>query len=164
MLIYLGVLEDEKTAVFMVDSGVVAQGDGTCKPSRTTCETIHIKEGETEFFDVAPEDSGDGHATAGTGAQYQLDVIKIRKKSTTHAKQAKKSRGARLEDRAARSCAPGSPATGRSATATTPKPGRLEKLSPQGLQGRRRQGGRAPPAPTSKSQATSGAGLEPGAA
>ena len=52
MLIYLGVLEDKKTAVFLVDSGVVAQGDGTCRPSRTTCETIHIREGETEFFDV----------------------------------------------------------------------------------------------------------------
>ena len=54
VLIYLGVLKDKKTAVFLVDSGVVAQGDGTCMPTRTTCETIHIKEGETEFFDVAP--------------------------------------------------------------------------------------------------------------
>ena len=56
VLIYLGVLKDHKTAVFMVDSGVVAQGDGTCQPSRTTCETIQLKEGETEFLDVAPED------------------------------------------------------------------------------------------------------------
>ena len=52
VLIYLGVLDDKKTSVFMLDSGVVAQGDGVCKPSRTTCETIHIQEGETEFFDV----------------------------------------------------------------------------------------------------------------
>jgi len=87
VLIYLGVLEDKKTAVFMVDSGIVAQGDGECKPSRTTCETIHIREGETEFLDVPGEN---GEVTdAESGAQYQLDVIKIRKKSTTNAGQAK---------------------------------------------------------------------------
>lgn len=82
VLIYLGVLDDKKTAVFMLDSGVIAQGDGTCKPSRTTCETIHIREGETEFFDVTDE-KGE------TTSQYQLDVIKIRSKTTTDAKQAK---------------------------------------------------------------------------
>ena len=82
VLIYLGVLDDKKTAVFMLDSGVVAQGDGECKPTRTTCETIHIREGETEFFDIT---NADGSA----GGQYQLDVIKIRKKSTTNAGQAK---------------------------------------------------------------------------
>jgi hypothetical protein len=82
VLIYLGLLDDKKTAVFMLDSGVVAQGDGECKPSRTSCETIHIREGETEFLDVP---NGDGTP----GAQYQLDVIKIRRKKTSDAKQAK---------------------------------------------------------------------------
>jgi hypothetical protein len=92
VLIYLGVLKDKKTAVFLVDSGVIAQGDGTCRPSRTSCETIHIKVGETEFFDVAPEDAGDETTpAAGSGAQYQLDVLKIRKEVTTSAKQARKS-------------------------------------------------------------------------
>ena len=86
VLIYLGVLDDKKTAVFMLDSGVVAQGDGTCRPSRTTCETIHIREGETEFFDV-PSDTGDSTDTS-SGAQYELDVLKIRKTTTTNAKKA----------------------------------------------------------------------------
>jgi hypothetical protein len=89
VLIYLGVLKDKKTAVFLLDSGVIAEGDGTCMPSRTSCETIHIKEGETEFFDVTPAESEDGAEGAeGTGAQYQLDVLKIRKKVTTSAKKA----------------------------------------------------------------------------
>jgi hypothetical protein len=88
VLIYLGVLKDKKTAVFLLDSGVVAQGDGTCMPTRTSCETIHIKEGETEFFDVATEDDS---GTEGGGTQYQLDVLTIREKSTTSAKQASKS-------------------------------------------------------------------------
>jgi hypothetical protein len=90
VLIYLGVLKDKKTVVFLLDSGVIAQGDGTCRPSRTTCETIQIKEGETEFFDVAGEVADDG-TTGAAGAQYQLDVLKIRKTVTTSASQAKKS-------------------------------------------------------------------------
>jgi hypothetical protein len=94
VLIYLGVLADKKTVVFMLDSGVVAQGDGDCRPSRTNCETLQIKEGETEFFDVAAEDTGDGTTPApdaAPAAQYQLDVIKIRRKVTSSASQAKKS-------------------------------------------------------------------------
>jgi hypothetical protein len=91
VLIYLGVLDDKKTAVFMLDSGVVAQGDGTCRPSRTTCETIHVREGETEFFDV-PSDTSTGTTTTGdtSGQQYELDVLKIRKTTTTDAKKARK--------------------------------------------------------------------------
>ena len=88
VLIYLGVLKDKKTAVFLVDSGIIAQGDGTCMPTRTTCETIHIKEGETEFLDVLTEDEEGGE---GESAQYQLDVIKIRKTVTTSKKKAAKS-------------------------------------------------------------------------
>jgi hypothetical protein len=90
VLIYLGVLDDKKTAVFLLDSGVVAQGDGTCRPSRTTCETIHIREGETEFFDVPGEDGV--VSEDGSGQQYELDVLKIRKTSTTDAKKAQKAR------------------------------------------------------------------------
>lgn len=89
VLIYLGVLKDKKTAVFLLDSGIIAEGDGTCMPTRTSCETIHIKEGETEFFDVAPTEGEDG--AEGEGQQYQLDVLKIRETSTTSAKQAKRS-------------------------------------------------------------------------
>ena len=82
VLIYLGVLDDKKTAVFLLDSGVVAEGDGDCKPSRAQCETIQIREGETEFFDVPG------------GAQYELDVLKIHKTTTTDAKKAQKARAA----------------------------------------------------------------------
>ncbi len=80
VLIYLGVLDDKKTAVFLLDSGVIAEGDGECKPSRAQCETIQIREGETEFFDVPG------------GAQYELDVVKIHKSTTTDAKKAKQAR------------------------------------------------------------------------
>jgi len=101
VLIYLGVLKDKKTVVFLVDSGVIAEGDGTCMPRRTSCQTIHLKEGETEFFDVADpegEDGAEGEAAPdgeAVGAQYQLDVLKIRKTVTTSAKKAAK-RAARV--------------------------------------------------------------------
>jgi hypothetical protein len=87
VLIYLGLLKDKKTAVFLLDSGVIAQGDATCRPTRNSCETIHIREGETEFLDVAGEDGEVGEDGTG-GAQYQLDVLKIRRTTTTKASKA----------------------------------------------------------------------------
>jgi hypothetical protein len=90
VLIYLGVLDDKKTAVFLLDSGVVAQGDGDCKPSRAQCETIQVREGDTEFFDVGA--TGDDSTGAASGSQYELDVLKIHKSTTTDAKKAKKAR------------------------------------------------------------------------
>ena len=127
MLIYLGVLNDKKTAVFLLDSGVIAEGDGECKPSRAQCETIQIREGETEFFDVPG------------GAQYELDVVKIHKSTTTDAKKAQKARisvspKGRMILRAR--VAGDGPLRYR----YDAKTGRLQKLSKQGLQGRRRQG------------------------
>jgi hypothetical protein len=121
VLIYLGVLDDEKTAVFMLDSGVVAQGDGECKPSRTTCETIHIREGETEFFDVTGDDGN-------VSEQYQLDVIKIRKKSTTDAKQAKAAK-ARVSKRGKQILRARIAGDGPLRNRYDAKSGRLEKLS-----------------------------------
>jgi hypothetical protein len=85
ILVYLGVSQDKKTAIFMVDSGVVAQGDGTCKPHPSNCETIHMQEGENEFFDVTDEK---GNVTA----QYQLDLVDIKTKKTADAAQARKAR------------------------------------------------------------------------
>jgi hypothetical protein len=78
LLVYLGVTKDKDTAVFLVDSGVKAQGDGRCKPNPSTCETIHLSKGETEFFDVT---DADGNVVA----QYQLDLVDIKRKRATAA-------------------------------------------------------------------------------
>jgi hypothetical protein len=82
VLVYLGVEEGGKVAVFMVDTGVEAQGDGVCKPDPAVCETLHLREGETEFFDVLDED-GD------PVAQYQLDLLDIKRRTTTSASKAR---------------------------------------------------------------------------
>jgi len=82
-VIYLGVLEDERTAVFMVDASVDADGDGRCRPAKADCQTLELREGETAFFDVTDDE---GNVTA----QYQLDLVDIaRGKTTSKAKAAK---------------------------------------------------------------------------
>ena len=81
VLIYLGVLRDGKTAVFLVDHGVSAVGDGDCRPTPSECETVRMKAGDTEFFDVV-DDAGS------VTAQYQLDLVKIHRSTTTSATRA----------------------------------------------------------------------------
>ncbi len=67
--VFLGVRADNHAiAVFLVSSDAKATGDGTCKPDAISCDTIEMRAGETEFFDVA---------TGGGSKQYQLDVVKV---------------------------------------------------------------------------------------
>ncbi len=76
--VFLGVKDDGKTLVFLVSSDAKATGDGTCKPSKTNCETIELKVGDTEFFDLTTD--------AGV-EQYQMDIIKLSKlKASSSAK------------------------------------------------------------------------------
>jgi hypothetical protein len=78
--VFLGVLEDRETLVFLLSSDVTATGDGTCRPSSKNCQTIELKTGDTEFFDFAQED--------GTVVQYQMDVLKVDRRDATTAKAA----------------------------------------------------------------------------
>jgi hypothetical protein len=71
--VYLGVLQDRQTVVFLISSDVKATGDGTCRPSASTCETIEVKKGDTEFFDLV---SGD------QTLQYQLEVSEVQPEGT----------------------------------------------------------------------------------
>ena len=85
VLVYLGPGKGAKTAIFMVDEGVEAQGDASCKPSPDNCETLHMRVGDTEFLDVTDEDGG-------VGAQYQLDLLKIKTSKTADAAKAGEAR------------------------------------------------------------------------
>jgi hypothetical protein len=67
--IFLGVLADGKTAVFLISSDTTATGDGTCKPNPTQCDTIELRAGDTEFFDVAQGNAG--------VTQSELDLLKV---------------------------------------------------------------------------------------
>jgi hypothetical protein len=74
--VYTGVLKDGKTAVFLLSSDATATGDGHCRPSAKSCQTIEVKEGDTEFFDLTVN---------GEAVQYQLDVVKVFKKGASSA-------------------------------------------------------------------------------
>jgi hypothetical protein len=85
LVVYLGLLDDKKTAVFMLDSTLQAIGDGKCHPSPENCETVRMREGDTMFFDVVGPDGKPA------GAQYELELLDINKKQTTDAAKSAKS-------------------------------------------------------------------------
>jgi hypothetical protein len=72
--VYTGVLKDGKTAVFLLSSDAEATGDGHCRPSANNCQTIEVKQGDTEFFDLKVD---------GQDLQYQLDVLTVAKKGAS---------------------------------------------------------------------------------
>jgi len=100
LVVYLGVADGGKSAVFLVDTTVEAQGDGRCMPDENTCEEVHLREGETEFFDILDEN---GEPVE----QYQLDLVEIHaaKKGSSRGRtaSARASSPGALQDRASKS-------------------------------------------------------------
>jgi hypothetical protein len=90
-VLYLGLLDDHRSAVFMVDADVNVLGDGVCDPSPDNCQTLTLKKGETEFLTRGDK-------------QWELDLVSVHVKRTDDAQQARKARGdeARHGRRAAR--------------------------------------------------------------
>jgi hypothetical protein len=91
--IFLGVMNDHKTAVFLISSDATATGDGKCTPNATQCDTIEMRAGDTEFFDVAQGNAG--------VVQYELDLLKVshgkvRSKAATASAARKVSKGGKL--------------------------------------------------------------------
>jgi hypothetical protein len=85
VLVYTGLTKDGKSAIFMVDAAAEATGDGECKPHPSSCETIHLRKGETEFFDIKDE-------TGTVVAQYQLDLVDIKASKKPSANRARATR------------------------------------------------------------------------
>jgi hypothetical protein len=81
-LIFLGVLSDARTAVFLVSSDVTATGEGKCRPRRSSCETLELKAGDYERLDVLDD--------AGQMQHYILRVRRVeRKRAGTAARAAR---------------------------------------------------------------------------
>jgi hypothetical protein len=68
LFVYLGVLDDGGTAVFLISESVTATGEGTCRPSPESCKAIELEQGQSAVFDVQ-----EGDATV----QYRLDLFDI---------------------------------------------------------------------------------------
>jgi hypothetical protein len=75
--VFLGVLNDNKKAVFLVSADAKVTGDGTCKPNKATCETIELAEGQTEYFDII--------TPGGRAVQYVMHVRKIERRPASEA-------------------------------------------------------------------------------
>jgi hypothetical protein len=69
--VLMGVRDDGETARFLISSDAEARGDGVCRPRRSLCESIDLKPGDTEFFDVQTPD--------GRSVQYQMDLVSVRR-------------------------------------------------------------------------------------
>jgi hypothetical protein len=99
VLVYRGVEDGGKVAIFELTGAVVADGDGKCAPTPEDCQYLKLHAGETEFITVS--ETGDE-----TDAQYQLDLVKINVKkakadseSLTKASSSKLTKGVKLRKR-----------------------------------------------------------------
>jgi hypothetical protein len=72
LLVYTGLTDHGKKAVFLVDASLEPTGDGTCEPHPSNCETVELSKGETEFFDVIDPETGE------VTAQFELDLVDIK--------------------------------------------------------------------------------------
>jgi hypothetical protein len=68
-LVFLGVLSDGASAIFLNPAGAAASGDAVCDPSPDDCSRVVLKAGQSALLDVPTLD--------GTTAEYQLDVDAI---------------------------------------------------------------------------------------
>jgi hypothetical protein len=87
VLVYMGLKQDKRTAVFLVDANTLVVGDGKCVPAPTNCQNLELKKGQTAFVDVLD-------ATGKSVDQYQLDYVKVLRRTVTDAKAAKVARRA----------------------------------------------------------------------
>jgi hypothetical protein len=72
LLVYTGLTKDRKKAIFLVDESLEPTGDGSCEPHPSSCETVELAKGETEFFDLVDPETGE------VTAQYELDLVDIK--------------------------------------------------------------------------------------
>ena len=89
-VIFLGLSEDGKGAIFLLDEGTTATGDGTCRPDPDSCEQIELKKGDIEFLQVTNSD--------GQPVEYQLEVLALHAVAGSTAATAAKAHAAVVSD------------------------------------------------------------------
>ncbi len=88
---YLGVREDGRSAIFLLNPAVSASGDGTCSPNPHSCQLITLHAGDSEFLDA--------HSASRGTVQYELDLLSV---SQHHSSAALAGRARRRESAAGR--------------------------------------------------------------
>jgi hypothetical protein len=100
VVVFMGVLTDGETAVFLVSDTAVARGDGECKPDSTNCQFVHMKKNDVELIDVP---GTDGNPTT-TTYELELRAIKVEKVGSGGSSSAKRVvTGSRARSSSARS-------------------------------------------------------------
>jgi hypothetical protein len=90
-LLFMGVREDEKTAVFFVHPGLTHQGEGSCVPSAKQCNFLELKRGQQHYL------SANDH-------EFRIELLKInRVRLSTEKKQRTAARKASSGRRSERS-------------------------------------------------------------
>jgi hypothetical protein len=76
LVLFLGVKDDGKSAVFTVLADAAVSGDGVCRPSPKDCQVVGLKPGDAELFDVA---------SGGRALRYELQVDKVARRTVSSA-------------------------------------------------------------------------------
>jgi hypothetical protein len=85
--IYLGPGRAKHSAVFLLDSTVKPEGDGSCLPSASDCEKLELRKGETEFLTATGDDS--------QKTQFELDLVDVGGRARAKSARAHHSRASR---------------------------------------------------------------------
>jgi hypothetical protein len=91
VVVFMGVLTDGETAVFLVSDEAVARGDGECNPDPTNCKFVYMKKGDVELIDV-PGTDGDSTVTTYELRLRSIDVKKLKSGDSSSGAGAKGSR------------------------------------------------------------------------
>jgi hypothetical protein len=75
---FLGVRAGGKVATFLLSGVAWVIGDGTCRPSRQSCQVVELRQGQSEFFNVPGQPN----------LPYELKVTRLSEKRTATEAQA----------------------------------------------------------------------------
>ena len=117
VLVYRGVEDGGKVAVFELTGSVVAVGDGKCEPGPEDCQILKLRAGETEFLTISDTGAGPMPSTSSSCSRSTR-----RSRPNTP-----RPRPRRWPSRRARGCCRSS--TARPATPSIPRPERSTRSS-----------------------------------
>jgi hypothetical protein len=87
VVVFMGVRPDAKTAVFLVSADASTKGDGTCKPSDTSCTFLYMKKGDKETIEATNADQ--------SITDYTLELVNVNIKRTDAPNKASGSKSSR---------------------------------------------------------------------
>jgi hypothetical protein len=87
VVVFMGVKNDGKTAVFLVSAKATTIGDGKCAPSDTECTFLYLKKGDKQTIEAVD--------TTGAITDYTLELKSVDVKQTSAPDKAKSSKSER---------------------------------------------------------------------